>query len=405
MPRFLISNKAIVGALGAISIIIMGIGYSSSLWFLRGCWGALPAETEFGYSNSHEVAKFFAGQGKPIQSLATAATGSEQENFRRIAYVKDESGEYMTLIPHFSRQFTTKATLRASGWSVSRFGWTLLASRIRQSSSIPPREHSVWNGIMAEAKAITYGKLPISPVFFFRTQQKDASPVAVYANQEKGRIHVSASIDGFEYSVPKKNTKTDYKIPSDNKLIVALPSSVLGIMSKEFLGAVDTSIADGLHFQKTIPHILSALPKGEDIYLVQGTHGVAIGVHMQGEAFGSAILMLMNKEQGQRHPKKRGFTLPDRSIGYEYVRGATNVGFEPHTNTTNCLPSRKYDENIFLCGKQEATVLASSEVLGTQLLEFMTSTPKGDWRGYISGEYPTYFSGSNRAIEGWIDGI
>lgn len=405
MPRFLLSNKAVIGALAAIALVIMGIGYSSSLWFLRGGWGPLDAETEFGYSNSHEVTKFFAGQGESIQNLTTAAIGSDQENFRRIAYLKDESGEYMALIPRFTRQFTTKATLQASGWNVSRIGWIVLASRINQPSLPISREYSLWNGIIAEAKAITSGKLPITPLFFFRTQQKDAVPFAVYASGEKGKIHLSASIDGFEYSMPKRSTTSDYKIAGDNKLIVALPSSVLVSISREFIDAIDTSVAEGLRFKKTIPHIFSGLPKGEDIYLLQADNEVAIGVRMRGEEFGNAIQSIMNKEQGQRHPKKRGFALPDRSMGYEYVRGVTNVGFAPSTNTTNCLPSQKYDETIFLCGKQEAAVLASSEAIGVQLLEFMASTPKGDWRGYVSGEYPIYFFGSNNAIEGWIDGI
>lgn len=405
MPRFFFSNKAIGGLLATTALAIMAIGYASSLWFLRGIWGPLPAETEFGYSNSHEMANFFAGQGKYIETLATATIGFNQQDVRRIAYIKDESGEYMALIPRFTRQFTTKAALRVSGWNVSRLGWILLANRINKASPTQTREYSLWNAVTAEAKAVAYNKLPVSPLFFFRNRQKDASPVAVYASHEKGKLHGSASIDGFEYSMPKRKTETKYKFNGKNNLIVALPSSVVDNLGKEFINAVNTSIAEGLHFQKTNPAILSSLPLGENIYLVQGANSVALGVRMQGEVFGSAIIDFMNKEQGQRHPKKKGFKLPDGSMGYEYVRGATNVGFAPHTNMANCLPSQQYDENLLLCGKQNAAVIASSQELGTQLLEFMMDTPKGEWRGYVSGEYPIHFSGSDKVVDVWVEGI
>lgn len=402
MLRFLFSNKAVIGLLAGMAALIMIVGYTSSLWFLRGMWGSAPAETEFGYQRTAAVTTFFAGHGKAVEQKVASILSGKQDYFQRVAYVTDGSGEYMALIPRLRYQFAAKAHLRASGWHVSRTGWILVASRARSEAGASMRGYSLWGGVIAQAKALGYDKLPLSPLFLFRTQQAGISPIAIYASEEAAGVTGTASIDAFEFTASDQNKNLTQELSNDDTLIVALPSNVLSIMNADFIEALERSIAQSLHFQKTTPALLSSLPPNEDIYLIRNVADIAVGVRTQGEIFGGASVNAMNKEQGQRHPKKKAFTLPDRSVGYEYVRGAADVGFMPGGTTNGCLPSERYDETLFLCGKQEAAVLASSEYIGSKLIDFMTSVGAGGWRGYVPGEYPLSFSGSDKAIRFWI---
>ncbi len=403
MPRFLLSNKVVVGLLLGIAALIMLVGYASSLWFLRGMWGATLAETELGYQRTVLVDTFLNGQGKVVEQELVSILSGKQDYFQRVAYLADDSGEYVALIPKLRYQLAASAHLRASGWHVSRTGWILLASRVREGASIPIRKHSVWDGVIAELKAIAYNKLPVSPLFLFRTQQEGVSPIAVYASEEAGKVAGVASIDTFEFIALDHNKKQVEKPIKDTALIVALPSSVLGVMNTEFGKAFERSIAEALHFQKTNPTLISSLPAGEDIYLIRNVADIAIGVRDRGEVFGGAIVDALNAEQGQRHPKKKAFALPDRSVGYEYVRGGADVKFKPRETTNGCLSSDGYDETLFLCGKQKAAVLASSEYIGSKLTDFMSGMSAGEWRGYVPGEYPISFAGSDKEIHFWID--
>lgn len=402
MLRFLFSNKAVVGLLAGIAALIMIVGCTSSLWFLRGMWGPALAETEFGYQRTAVSARFFAGSGKAIDQKIGALFSGKQDYYQSVSYNADDSGEYMALIPRLRYQLTAKARLSTSGWHVSRVGWILVASRARPDAGIAMREYGLWSAVIAQAKASVYGKLPLSPLFIFRTKQAGMSPIAIYASREAGGVTGVASIDAFEFMASDQHIKHS-NVSGEDTMIVALPSNVLAAMHSDFSEALERLIAQFLHFQKTAPALLSSLPAGEDIYLTKNATDIAVGVRTQGEAFGRTSIDAMNAEQGQRHPKKKAFALPDNSVGYEYVRAAADVGFAPGGTTNGCLPSERYDETLFLCGKQEAAVLASSENMGSTLIDFMSNIGVGEWRGYVPGEYSLSFSGSDKEIHFWID--
>lgn len=402
MLRFSSSNKYIVGSLALLTAVVLISGYVSSLWFLRGMWGSTPGTVEFGYQNTTVTETFLANQGKEIGTIIHNKVGLDQKFLSRVAYIKDASGEYIALIPSVLGQNMAKASLQASGWNVHRIGWLLMASKADGETSSDIRISTIWGGIIEEAKAAFAHKLPISPMAFFRTQEVDRGSIAIYASNKQDGIYGTASVDSFDFIASTQKEDIQKEVPDGNKLIVALPRGFLANMNEEFLGSLEGVVAQLLHFQKTTPRSLSAFPDGESIYMAINSNEVALGSAGQGDVFGNKIVAFMAAEQGQRHPKKKAFVLPDGSIGYEYVRGMANPKFVAQGSSTDCLPSNGYDETIFLCGKKEAAVVTSAQDIGRQLLDFMTGASTESWRGYVSGEYPLYFSGKDRSIDFFV---
>ncbi len=284
MPRFLSSNKAIARALATVGAAIMVIGAMSSLWFLRGAWGDSSPIIEFGYQNTIPF---------PFQFFEQK-TGLNQQDVYRLTYGQNENGEYMSVVPRFTTQFTMKARLRKANWEVRRVGWIIFASRGSQ-------EYHLADAVIAQVTAMLQNKLPASPIFFMRSREKDDTPLAIYAEQQRGSIHASASIDSFNFVASKTKQPKDKEGGRIHTLIVALPSGLFRSMHKEFFTSFEGSLARMFHFQKTTPRMLSIFSGTEDIYLLVGEKEIAVGVQKQGDVFGKTVLNLMNKEQGQAY--------------------------------------------------------------------------------------------------------
>lgn len=387
------SNKAIVSLLAVLGVGIIFVGSCSSLWFLRGVWGPIPTKLEFGYQNASVVDDMIRIKGRQIGETVSATIGLDQATLRTIVYVKGDSNEYISVIPHLGYQAIIKRSLRSAGWQdIHRIGWILVASK-----GEGPAQYRAISGIGAQLGAVVLQKLPISPLFFIRSK---SAGVASYATVEKDTVHISSSLDSLEFPAEKSRV-VDGKVIAKNKLIVSIPSSFLDTIHQDFRNSIGTAVAKMLHFEKTTPEAMLIVPGPDKIYISVDQNNIALGVRTKGDAFGANIVTIMNKEQGQRHPRKKAFALPDRSLGYEYVRGISSAHFSPKGGNGVCLPSQEYDEALFLCGKQDSAVIASSENVGSDLLKFM-QTSSSQWGGYIEGEYSIFFAGDTRFFDTWI---
>lgn len=374
-----------------IGLVIIALGYSGSLWFLRGIWGSVPVTLEFGYQNNGTISAFMRGQGKQVGELVNKTVGIDQKEMKSLVYVQCANAEYISVIPGLGYQITMSKSLRSAGWkNIHRLGLILIASR---GDSAP--SYSIYNAVISEAVAAIQQKLPISPTFFLRSKSAN---VAAYASEVRGGIHISSTIDSFDFREEKNSDLLSFDTNTTDQLIFSVPRSLLDAIHQDFLGSINTVIAKNFHFQKTTPQITAIIPEAENIYLSIDKNDMAIGVRKHGDIFGANVSSSINKEQGQRHPKKKAFALPDRSIGYEYVPAATKAHFSPKENNAVCLPSRDYDEAIFLCGKQDAAVLASSNRIGATLLGFMGSSSK-QWGGRIDTEHSVLFAGNDKGVD------
>lgn len=379
--------------------MVVVYGYSSSLWFLRGIWGNVPATMEFGYQNTADTVNFFSEQGKDIERTIHTILGFQTKSVWRMVYIQDAKGEYVSLIPHPLNTYKVQEALKSSGWEVERVAWIIVAKRSNKEEPEHPRKHSIWAATLHEGAALAHN-LPASPLFFFRSRADKGHSLAAYAARRQEVVYGSASVDSFDFIVSKKR-RYEYKdIQHSQELIVAVPSGIFSNIQKEFLGSLEGSIARALKFQKTTPNIVSSIPTGEGLYITQDKNGAALGIRSQQDTFEQSMIAFMNREQGERHPKKKAFALPDRSLGYEYIRGFANVRF-PSQEDGECTDIHEYDEKLVICKNQKNIVVASSKDIGKTLLEFMGSVHEG-WEGYISGEYPLYFMGTDEHITFWI---
>lgn len=383
-------------------LVVVVYGYSSSLWFLRGIWGNLPATTEFGYQNTADAVKFFSGQGKDIEIIIYTILGFYTKSVWRMTYIQDAKGEYVSFIPHPLSTHAVQEALQDSGWEVERVAWIVVAKRSNQEVPEHPRTHSIWAATLHEAVALAHN-LPASPLFFFRSRADKGHPLAAYAAKQQGVVYGSASIDSFDFGTSKKRSYEYKEIPHSQELIVAVPSGIFLSIQKEFLGSLEGSIARALKFQKTTPNIVSSIPKEQDLYIAKDKNEIGLGAHLQKDTFEHSMIAFMNREQGERHPKKKAFALPDRSLGYEYIRGAANVRFTS-LEDNKCADIHEYDEKLVICKNQKNIVVASSEDIGKTLLGFIDNTHES-WRGYISGKYPLYFIGTDNQITFWITDV
>lgn len=396
MRHSLSSNTVLITLAVLTMITAIGVGYTSSIWFLRGLWGSQEGMQELGLQITPSVLAVSNEFGLPIQDDLRA--------FSRVAYLQDGQYEYISAIPSLKKQRESVAALHASGWDTERIGWIIVGSRMKaKESEEAARTMSIGSAFKAQAYAMVHG-LSASPLLFFRTSIDGHNPIAIYADNVRKGIVGSVSPKGTAY-IPMRTNMEKIKFKQESGLNVSLPSEVLVNKKNDFIDSIHSSIAMQFRFNSTNPTLTNTIPKGQVMYLAAHSSQVAMGVREQGDVFKTNVLGVMNKEQGQRHPRKKAFALPDRTIGYEYVLGTTKAHFaSPSASEEVCLPSQEYDETLFFCTEGDAAALASSEEIGKEILRHITAE-KAQWNGYIPSTYPVSFHGADDSISFFIGGI
>lgn len=365
---------------------------TTSLWFLRGILGGPQGVLEIGYQQTLLSTKVLHGD---VAGMMNVYAGFSPTIFSRVVYLQDRSWEYIVGIPSLKNQFHAQKSLNDVGWSSSRLGWILIGKRALQGSinennnMATQREVSIVSGFKAEMSSIFQQNLPINPIFFIRTLPGFASldsGVAIYATTEKQALHGVTSYTGTRFIGKHSDKVVQGKDQDSNALNVSIQRELITLLPSEFLSAINASIAREFHFTKTNPAVFNKESNGSPTEVFLDGQGVAIGVSAGADEFITTFLKYVRSEQGARHPQRKGFLLPDGTVGHEYVPSVPIISFEKTENPA-CEKLSGYDEQIFMCKNSNGSATIGTSIHAAQKLVEKIKEDNSQVEGSVSGDF------------------
>ena len=337
--------------IATFSFLVVAISASTmSLWFLRGVLGASQGVIEVGYKQDKNIEKMIKDT---ILPFADSYLHFSPNAFSRLVYLQDRTVEYVVGIPTLQAQLGVTGILSDAGWKTSRIGWIVIGKR-QINGSIEERQSernaSLVSGVSAEVSAVFQHGLSADPLFFSKGIPGFASienGFAVYGDQKKHELRISLGYNSQKF-IKIIDSETPLVSSQNNTLYVAIQSGIVRILPKEFTSAITATIDQRFHFAKTSPSLLDGIP--EDSIVGIFTHGndIAMGVTGGANSFQDSVVKYMQSEQGARHPIRKGFLLPDGTVGHEYVPANPTISFEK-IGDTNCKKAIGYDDQLFMC--------------------------------------------------------
>ncbi len=396
----------ILGALGFL--VIAGMG-TYSLWFLHAATDSLPGDYSVGYTHG-----LIASYPETSEALLgrISVSGTVLGQYASVVYRKGGDGEYLVGVPRLVSQRSVRYVLEKDGWQVRRMGWIIFA---RKGGGENQQLH-ILRAMLRMGSAISIHRLPFHPIFIAHLDTHDDTrqQFSVYVSRQHAGVH---AVINTRSSIFFSGSHARIKADSNNieTSYVSIQRDVLQRITPDFLRMLEKEVRHSLGFQKTQPEVASELANigTVSVALGGGDNDFAIGAFSASGAVADHITAWIAAEQGNRHPAKRAFSLPDRTIAYEYVQGKSNAYFDLNKEKNSCMPSENYDEKIFLCGEGPATVIATSDTAGKMLLDYMKDAEGRD-RGIIQGKalramglekiFQTIeYAGSEDVIDVWGD--
>ena len=391
------------------AIIWLLSGLSSSLWFLAALSGMDSPERLLGYQGSiwrrypEVAASIESSAGMPMTFIG---------DYSSAIYVKKGNEERIIGIPKIRQQFSLEKKLQAASWATDRKGFIVIARKVPGESAEMFSSSGLFSAAGTALKAIAQERLPIHPVLIFQTSGSGDDAMAVYAEKNGDTVHIVLRTRA-SYFTQSRHKRISKELSEINGSFLSIQRDVLQYISKDFSRSIEQKIAQDLGFQKTSPEILKNMLENSSVVLAMEDDGIAVGVFSTNTAPSALITQWMVAEQGNRHPVKKAFSLPDKTLAYEYIPGNVNPYFALNKEKNSCLPSEEYDEKLFLCGKDQAVVLAKNEQLGVRLLSFMESgkaVSRGILRGNalekvgLSEKLHTFeYAGDEDVLDVWAD--
>ena len=394
------------GILGGILFFFCGVvpSLSGSLWFLEELVGRSEGGYTIGYSarfvDSNELVKNIKEQHREtIPEILDA--------YNRVVYRKNQGGEYMAGVPKLSSQFSLTNKLREESWDVHRIGWVVYANK--GSGEVSNSFQAMGNTIAA----IFWERLPAFPRFIAQVKDTTHESTALYIEEVGSGLHgvVNTGSDMFSRGVQKRIVKNN---GGSELSYVSIQRDILDLLPIGMKTSVENKVSESMHFTKTRPQILDNLVSiAPSVVVARRGDSFAIGLPSTDERAAKMLHTWIHAEQGTRHPQRRAFSLPDKTLGYEYIPGASNAYFSLNKANNNCLPSEEYDERLFLCAKDSSVVFSTDEALGSSLLASLKDSAVFQ-KGIIQGEIldalhlhqyvqSMEYGISDEMIEFWVD--
>ncbi len=370
---------SIGGVLLVIGAVIFGL--SGSLWFLYALLGDNPGHYTIGYHSgflqSNEVAKTIHNQ---IASSLPDVVGY----YNRFVYQRGDRGEYIVGIPSLVHQISLESQLRQRSWEVRRIGWIVIARRTQANTEPQELGYNLSRAIRKTLHAVFVERLSAQAQLIFQAERSPHNPIALYVDQKDATVHIAIQTNSTQFRKGRAE-RADNNSAQREVSHFALQRELLSLLPNSFQDSLESAVARSLGFSKTLPNILEdTIALSPSLSIATKNDSLAIGVTSNDDKVAQQIQEWMHLEQGTRHPVKKAFALPDRTIGYEYIPGESNARYSLNKDKNNCLSSEKYEEQLYLCGKGSLLVVSTEDMLGAHLLR-MLEDPVTMQRGIIQG--------------------
>jgi hypothetical protein len=286
--------------------------------------------------------------------------------YGRVVYANFSEAEYIVGIPRIVSQRIIAEELTRDSWEVRRFAYIVYARRTK-GNELPPAHMIPIRAMGKTILAVAWKRLPAYPQFIAQGTVS-SQEFSVFVEESRIGLYGVVRTGSSEFRRVRMR-RGAHDGESNETSYVAIQRDLLQVLPEHIKTRVENKVSEAFRFIKTRPNIL------EHVFMltpeaVIATNGdsIAIGIRSIEQKAADYMHEWIHTEQGVRHPEKKAFYLPDNTIGYEYIPGSSNASFSLNKANNGCLPSEGYDEQLFLCAKDDILVMTSSDVLGEELL-------------------------------------
>lgn len=343
------------------------LGSSWALWSLLPQGGSVRLVASGAVPQRSEIFSLISRYNLPGELIA-AIDASPQAGISSAS-----SGPVVIISPRIKDQYRTQRLLNQSGWIVARRGLLLLAWPEQSSPSWP-------------SSRLGYASS------FFKNMWRTRTLVPAAVLNVRGGVTALATARQTSFRIYVSDTLTDIRkynprsasLQDTYDLYVSIPGHVLSVIPPEIKGRWNKDLAEALGLKHNPPDLLGYLSQYEDIVIVQRGEHTAVGVSGATDTYSAAVISWLESENSYNHPVKKGFRLPDGTLGYEWVPGAKEEVFGEWRD--GCRAPAAGKSSAWLCLKPLASgqdrpgeqgsfaVLASSEELARS-----TAVLSGAW--------------------------
>lgn len=322
--------------------------FSTSTWFV---WSALPA-----------ASLKIVGEPALLQRLAPLDNTKlppvifDTSKVRIVGISQTKEDITLAIMPHPLAASGVTTGLSSEGWQLTHVGFFYLCSKKGKPALS-------WHVVMAGLKKLFVNPVPLAPDFVVEADY-------------------TATNDGLLAIALKHNTTMKFLTVRDwttlsakpvgpheqemNVLQVAIPSHLLTGLADNLKAVWNQRIADRLGFRKSTPNFIDYLSQYQNLDYVEDGSGVALAVRGAADSFEKAALDWMLNEDRRSRPARKAFKLPDGSLGYEQVPGASQAILMPYNGLCRAPIAGKM--SLWLCRKDGVAALGTNESLTERML-------------------------------------
>lgn len=325
--------------------------FYSSAWFI---WSLLPT-SDLGQKivlsnpSSTTAFKFISGLlGLSKEEIAFLTKS------RVVGIVRNGEGQLtMVFHPSLRNQLSIKKELSLLGWNTKREGLLLYASKGEKEIS---GLSSWWKATGQALTSFIFKPVPLFPVAIALTDTpNDLQKVFIVATEQDDYLQVLATSHANNIGKLKKVINTS----SVEGLTIAIPSSNLSLLPDAIRREWSDKLLNQLGFQKTKPDILSYLSQFSNVKVRSKDDGLLISSSGAGDAFVDVVNKWLIEEESRQKPKRKSFTLPDGSYGFEQVPGKVNDMLNKEDG--GCYRSLNSNIKLWMCKSDQGATLSTNK--------------------------------------------
>jgi|GEM_PF-6840901 hypothetical protein len=356
----------------AIIIVIVVINIHLSLWFL---WYLLP-------EGNVKVAVNSSQSGSQVLSDLLNASLVEDttrlfDGAKRYSYIQTDTYSSVILVPKNPFLFRDRdlliEQLNANDWQTTSFGLLIVGTTQKTEPTLNTLKGTVGSSL---GKYFSR-RHPYRPIVVAQGNDGsisllsgDTALVGVATNFGRELKIIIASdlesLPNFSISRPVLSDEANY-------LAINILGSTIQSVSAQFSDEWNKIIYSKLGFSVTKPPIISYMTVQQTSSMIITNEKAALAIIGDSNALKDVFHQWMKDEEAYLRPQKRAFKLPDGTLGYELVKGDSQVVLaEP--DSSGCLESLSEAIKLWLCVSDKGVAVATNKAAAVQELSSISAS-------------------------------
>lgn len=381
----------------ASSFFLFGIVVVASIWSSSWVlWYLITSTTPI---TVVVVDESLAGPVKSKISIIKDPFQDSSQNISQYALVKRENALMVVARPYIGKKAKLINQLQSDQWKIVNTGILIEAVK-GGNESVSTVELSLSR--YAQAFLSSTVKLLKDPKGFYPIVISSLlpggsflpteEPLYVIAEKNNGSIEIKGvlgddeSVENISKTIIRKKALSQVS----NNLSFSLQSRLIPLIPENLKKSLNNQLMKALGFVHKKTNLISSLERTQGIRFATSEQGAVLMIVGSGATLKEEIKTLVEDNDAYNYPKKHGFLLPDKVLGYEYIPGKSPVVWEKYS--ASCEVYKGKNSPLFICEKDSHLIISTSQsLIENQNTAFQeewsfTAQSKDDGAAYIVGE-------------------